>query len=57
VEEKSENEYKLVKYIKIVPRQFKENFELRFKDVVRKGNTLKRELQDQMEEKKSFILR
>jgi hypothetical protein len=43
---------KLVKYIKIVPRKFKENYELRFRDVIRKGNTLKRELYDQIEEKK-----
>jgi hypothetical protein len=41
-----DGEIKLVKYIKIVPRKFKENYELRFRDVVRKGNTLKRELYD-----------
>ncbi len=43
---------KLVKYIKSVPRKFKENYELHFRDVIRKGNTLKRELYDQIEEKK-----
>ena len=51
------NEIKLVKYIKIVPRKFKENYELRFRDVVRKGNTLKRELYDQIEDKKLSMLR
>jgi hypothetical protein len=32
--------WKRVKYIKIVPRKFKENLELRFKDIVKTGNTL-----------------
>lgn len=41
--------WKLVKYIKIVPRKFKENFELKFKDVSKRGNGLKKELEDQEE--------
>jgi hypothetical protein len=39
-------EWKLVKYIKIVPRKYKENFELKFKDSVATGNTLKKTLED-----------
>jgi hypothetical protein len=43
------NEWKLVKYIKIVPREFRENLELKFKDIVRPGNGIKKELVDKEE--------
>ena len=49
-----EHEWKLVKYIKIVPRKFKENFELRFHDVVTSGNTLKKDLHFLDETRKEF---
>ena len=31
-------EWKMVRYIKIIPKRFKENFELKFKDIVKTGN-------------------
>ncbi len=42
--------------IKIVPKKFKENFELEFRDLVKNG-PLKKQLVDQQEERKKVILR
>jgi|LauGreDrversion4_2_1035121.scaffolds.fasta_scaffold177988_2 hypothetical protein len=49
------NEWKLVKYIKIVPREFRENLELKFKDIVRPGNGIKKELVDKEEVFSNYV--
>jgi hypothetical protein len=51
-----DHEWKRVKYIKIVPRKFKENLELKFKDIVKTGNTLKKVLEDRELAKKEALL-
>jgi hypothetical protein len=55
-ESPDDHEWKRVKYIKIVPRKFKENLELKFKDVVKTGNTLKKVLEDREEAKKQHFM-
>ncbi len=52
-------EWKRVKYIKSVPRKFKENLELRFKDVVHKvgaAGLFKKELEDFEQARKNKVV-